>query len=72
MELSKLLQLTPHNHAELLLAAPKVTQAVIAALADYYTWRLGERMYGRGSNEAWAAVCSLHSIQWSLFLLLIA
>ncbi|KAI4266740.1 MAG: hypothetical protein L6R38_008572 [Xanthoria sp. 2 TBL-2021] len=43
-ELSKLLRLTSHNHAELLLAAPKVTQAVIAALADYYTWRLGERM----------------------------
>ncbi|KAL8643652.1 MAG: hypothetical protein Q9226_008214, partial [Calogaya cf. arnoldii] len=55
VELSKWLQLTPHNHAELLLAAPKVTQAVIAAFADYYTWRLGERMYGRGNNEAWAA-----------------
>ncbi|KAI4268174.1 MAG: hypothetical protein LQ337_008001, partial [Flavoplaca oasis] len=54
-ELSKMLHLTPHNHAELLLAAPKVTQAVMAAFGDFYTWRLGERMYGRGSNEAWAA-----------------
>lgn len=67
-----MLQLTPYNHAELLLAAPKVTQAVIAAFADYYTWRLGERMYGRGSNEAWAAVCSTHSIQWNLCPLFIA
>lgn len=66
-----MLHLTPHNHAELLLAAPKVTQAVMAAFGDFYTWRLGERMYGRGSNEAWAAVCSLHSIQWSFGLLLI-
>ncbi|KAL8686925.1 MAG: hypothetical protein Q9224_005300, partial [Gallowayella concinna] len=54
-ELSKLLQLTPEYHAEVLLAAPKVTQAVFAGMGDYYTWKLGERMYGRGSNEAWAA-----------------
>ncbi|KAL9038435.1 MAG: hypothetical protein Q9180_003137 [Flavoplaca navasiana] len=66
-ELSKLLQLTPHNHAELLLAAPKVTQAVIAALADYYTWRLGERMYGRGSNEAWAALFLSVVSPWQWF-----
>ncbi|KAL8723020.1 MAG: hypothetical protein Q9181_007371 [Wetmoreana brouardii] len=54
-QLSKLLRLTPDYHAELLLAAPKVAQAVIAALGDHYTWRLGERIYGKGSNEAWAA-----------------
>ncbi|KAL8977490.1 MAG: hypothetical protein Q9205_006720, partial [Flavoplaca limonia] len=66
-ELSKLLQLTPHNHAELLLAAPKVTQAVIAALADYYTWRLGERMYGRRSNEAWAALFLSVVSPWQWF-----
>ncbi|KAL8918618.1 MAG: hypothetical protein Q9172_005334, partial [Xanthocarpia lactea] len=41
-ELSTLLRLAPHDHAELLLAAPKVTQAVIAALGDYYTWKMGE------------------------------
>ncbi|KAL8799093.1 MAG: hypothetical protein Q9182_006156 [Xanthomendoza sp. 2 TL-2023] len=54
-ELSKLLQLTPEYHAELLLASPKIAQAVFAALGDYYTWKLGERMYRRGSNEAWTA-----------------
>ena len=37
--------------------APKVTQAIFAALGDYYTWKLGECVYGVGSNEAWAAVC---------------
>ncbi|KAI4281882.1 MAG: hypothetical protein L6R35_005532, partial [Caloplaca aegaea] len=51
----KLYQLSPMAHGELLLAAPKVTQAIIAALGDYYTWKLGERVYGRGSIEAWAA-----------------
>ncbi|KAL8899143.1 MAG: hypothetical protein Q9192_001714 [Flavoplaca navasiana] len=66
-ELSKMLHLTPHNHAELLLAAPKVTQAVIAALADYYTWKLGERMYGRGSNEAWAALFLSVVSPWQWF-----
>ncbi|KAL8799700.1 MAG: hypothetical protein Q9200_007470 [Gallowayella weberi] len=60
-ELSKLLQLTPEYHAELLLAAPKVTQAIFAALGDYYTWKLGERIYGRGSNEAWTAALPLPS-----------
>lgn len=40
-----------------MLAAPKVTQAIFAALGDYYTWKLGEQVYGHGSNEAWAAVC---------------
>lgn len=59
------MRLSPIVQDELFLAAPKVTQAVIAALGDYYTWKLGERVYGRGSNEAWAAVCSTHSIQWN-------
>ncbi|KAI4157907.1 MAG: hypothetical protein LQ342_007912 [Letrouitia transgressa] len=54
--LSNLLQLSPHIRAELLLAAPKATQAVFAAIGDYYTWKLGERVYGGGSNEAWATV----------------
>ncbi|KAL8997925.1 MAG: hypothetical protein Q9169_002918 [Polycauliona sp. 2 TL-2023] len=66
-ELSKLFQFTPHTHAELLLAAPKVTQAVIAASADYYTWKLGERMYGRGSNEAWAALFLTVVSPWQWF-----
>lgn len=39
-----------------MIAAPKVTQAIFAALGDYYTWKLGERVYGQGTNEAWATV----------------
>jgi phosphatidylinositol glycan class B len=36
----------------LLLATPKVTQAVFAALLDYYVWKLAEKVYGRGSRTA--------------------
>ncbi|KAJ4347571.1 glycosylphosphatidylinositol anchor biosynthesis [Ascochyta clinopodiicola] len=37
--------------AELLLATPKVVQAVSAALLDCYTWQLAEKVYGRGSQD---------------------
>lgn len=56
--LSWILRLSPSYRAEILVAAPKITQAVVAALGDYYTWQLAERTYGVGSNEAWAAVCN--------------
>ena len=56
--LSWILRLSPSYSADLLIAAPKVAQAVFAALGDYYTWKLGEQVYGLGSNEAWAAVRS--------------
>lgn len=56
--LAWVLRLSPSYRADLLVAAPKITQAVIAALGDYYTWKLGEHVYGAQSNEAWAAVGS--------------
>ena len=39
-----------------MIIAPKLVQALFAALGDYYTWRLGERVYGAGSFEAWSTV----------------
>ncbi|KAL8687173.1 MAG: hypothetical protein Q9218_006584, partial [Villophora microphyllina] len=66
-ELSKLMRLTPVYRTDLLLAAPKVTQAVIAALGDYYTWKLGERVYGRGCNEAWVALSLTVTSAWQWF-----
>lgn len=51
------MRLSPGYRADLLVAGPKVTQAIVAALGDYYTWKLGERVYGVGGNEAWATVC---------------
>ncbi len=55
---SQLLQLSPAYRADLLITAPKVLQAVFAAFGDYYTWKFAERVYGRSSNQAWAAVRS--------------
>lgn len=42
--------------AELLIAAPKITQAALAASTDYFTWRLAERVFGPGSGAARASV----------------
>lgn len=40
----------------LLLWAPKLTQAVFAALGDFYTWRLASKLHGEGSAAATSAV----------------
>ncbi|KAJ9320094.1 CAZyme family GT22 [Paecilomyces variotii] len=52
--LSWCLRLSPLTRAEVLVVAPKITQAIIAAVGDYYTWKLAGKVYGQGSNEAWA------------------
>ncbi|KAL9023878.1 MAG: hypothetical protein Q9196_006907, partial [Gyalolechia fulgens] len=65
--LSELFQLNPYARDELFLTAPKVMQAAIAALGDYYTWRLGERVYGNGSNEAWVALFLTVTSPWQWF-----
>ncbi|MCJ1377434.1 glycosylphosphatidylinositol anchor biosynthesis, partial [Xylographa soralifera] len=51
--LAKLLHLSAHNRAELLIAAPKVLQAISAATGDFYTWQLAQKVYGSDSNESW-------------------
>ena len=39
-----------------LVIIPKMIQAGIAALSDWYAWRLGEKLYGRNSVTAWSVV----------------
>ncbi|KAI1467116.1 glycosyltransferase family 22 protein [Daldinia caldariorum] len=46
----------PVTKTKWLLAAPKVLQAGFAALSDWYSWRLAERLYGRGSAAAWSVL----------------
>lgn len=53
--------LPAHYRAYALLAAPKVIQAGIGALSDWYAWRLSERLFGRNTAAAWSVV----SISWS-------
>ena len=46
----------PTVKAKWLLMAPKVMQTVFAALSDWYTWRLAEKLYGPSSAAAWSVV----------------
>lgn len=43
------LKLSHHARSELLLAAPKILQALFAAWTDFYTWKLASYMYGADS-----------------------
>ena len=54
--LSWVLHLSPTLHANLLIATPKLAQALCAALGDFYTWRLGQQVFGDDSKEAWTVV----------------
>jgi len=42
--------------AQDMLIAPKIVQAIFAATMDFYTWKLGQKLYGAGSDAAMAAV----------------
>ena len=43
--------------AEDLLMAPKIAQAIFAALLDFYTWKLSQKIYGAGNAASMATVC---------------
>lgn len=47
--MAEALKLEQNARSELLLAAPKTLQALLAALADFYTWKLASYIYGAGS-----------------------
>jgi phosphatidylinositol glycan class B len=42
--------------AQDLLVAPKIVQGMFAAAMDFYTWKLGRKVYGADSDAAMAAV----------------
>lgn len=46
----------PQFRGMILALLPNLVQAYFAALSDYYTWQVSERIYGTGSNESWLAV----------------
>lgn len=48
----------PQFRATVLAVLPNIVQAYFAAVGDYYTWQLSEKIYGRGSNANWASVSS--------------
>ncbi|KAH9884589.1 glycosyltransferase family 22 protein [Xylariomycetidae sp. FL2044] len=58
--------LIPTVKAQWLLLAPKAIQTALAALSDWYTWRLAEKIYGQSSLSAWSvlAMALLNPWQW--------
>ena len=39
-----------------MLIAPKIAQAIFAALLDFYTWKLSQKIYAAGSTASMATV----------------
>ncbi|KAL2861641.1 Alg9-like mannosyltransferase family-domain-containing protein [Aspergillus pseudodeflectus] len=64
---ARALGLSPALRADLLIAAPGVTQAVIAAVGDYYTWKLARYIYGDRSYESWATLALTVLSPWQWF-----
>ncbi|KAF2771334.1 hypothetical protein EJ03DRAFT_39009 [Teratosphaeria nubilosa] len=60
------LNLTREAQAEVYIAAPKLLQAGIAAVGDWYTWRLAGEVYGHESKTHWYALAltALSPWQW--------
>ncbi|KAK8049180.1 GPI mannosyltransferase [Apiospora phragmitis] len=58
------MRLSPHYTGIALVAAPKVIQAGIAALTDWYAWRLAEKLYGGNSAAAWSVLLMSIANPW--------
>ncbi|PTU24169.1 hypothetical protein P175DRAFT_0427956 [Aspergillus ochraceoroseus IBT 24754] len=65
--LARAVRLAPASRADLLVAAPGITQAVIAALGDFYTWKLAKYVYGSMGYEAWATLVLTVLSPWQWF-----
>ncbi|PGH03926.1 phosphatidylinositol glycan, class B [Blastomyces parvus] len=65
--ISEYLSISPLYRANLLLAAPKLTQALFAAVGDFYTWKLAGKVYGNDSYEAWGALALTVLSPWQWF-----
>ncbi|KAJ3577995.1 hypothetical protein NPX13_g2567 [Xylaria arbuscula] len=57
----------PTVKAKWLLMAPKVLQTVFAALSDWYTWRLAEKLYGPSSAAAWSVLVMALANPWQWY-----
>jgi len=54
---SNLFSFSSQNRSQLLLVAPKLAQATLAAITDVSTWKLAQKLYGHSSHAAWTTVC---------------
>ncbi|KAI9797003.1 MAG: glycosylphosphatidylinositol anchor biosynthesis [Piccolia ochrophora] len=51
--LADILRLSVPMRADVLIALPKVFQALMAGMGDYHTWRLAQQVYGDENSIAW-------------------
>ncbi|KAJ6138150.1 GPI mannosyltransferase [Penicillium samsonianum] len=65
--LASALSVSPATRAELLIAAPKTAQAVVAAIGDFYTWKLAVRVYGKDSRGSWTTLIATVLNPWQWF-----
>ncbi|PSK34499.1 hypothetical protein B9Z65_8825 [Elsinoe australis] len=65
-QLTSILQLDSHTKGELFITAPKVLQAVFAALMDFYTWKLSVKHHGLRSQASLVTlfICIFSPWQW--------
>ncbi|KAL2271892.1 hypothetical protein VTJ83DRAFT_1263 [Remersonia thermophila] len=61
------MSLYPPFRAFILVALPGALQAVFAALADFFTWKLAMDVYGRASHAPWAALWMTVLSPWQWF-----
>jgi GPI mannosyltransferase 3 len=59
--------LDPRFRSELLLAVPKIIQAVLSAACDFFTWKLACSLYGADSTEAFCTVILTILSPWQWF-----
>ncbi|KAF7591183.1 glycosylphosphatidylinositol anchor biosynthesis [Aspergillus hancockii] len=64
---ARVLRLSSATRSDLLVVAPKLAQAVIAAIGDFYTWKLARSVYGHRSHEAWATLALTVLSPWQWF-----
>ncbi|KAF4551670.1 Alg9-like mannosyltransferase-like protein 1 [Elsinoe fawcettii] len=65
--LSTAFALEARMHGELLLVAPKVLQAVLAALMDFYTWKLSTKYFGDADQIYFATLLASIFSPWQWF-----
>ena len=53
---ARFLGMSPHLRSEALVVIPNIVQGLIAALGDWYTWRLAERLFGHKDVKTKAVV----------------
>lgn len=65
--LARALNVHTTARAELLEAAPKILQGIIAAVGDFYTWKLAQGVYGQRSKTSWVALVLTVLSPWQWF-----